>query len=73
MGRENTAWRERENRPSNLKNITDWGDFAWTQVTTISSALEGMKTVECNMPMNIHGNDPQEIKSCFCLRGQRST
>ena len=55
MGGESTAWRERENRPSNLKYIAIWGDFAWTQVTTTSSALEGMKAIESNVTNGYSG------------------
>lgn len=73
MGGESTAWREREKTDQVTWNIAIWGDFAWTQVTTTSSALEGMKAVECNVTVDIQGNDSQKIKLCFCLRGQGST
>lgn len=58
------SWKEiekkKKKKPSHLKNITIWRDFAWTQVTITSSALQAMKAGECGVTMDIQGNDPSK-------------
>lgn len=43
------------------KHIAIWSDFAWTQVTTPSSALEALKAAECHETVALQGHDPWKI------------